>query len=102
MGLGGQNVRIMRISQEILLSLLHLPEGTEIVDVNTTRMFEYGELELKIRHRDFSQVAPNHQVPLVCPTYSSVDETLTKRTVKFEGWHGTPASLQHRGCGLVE
>lgn len=72
--------RIIRVSREVLARALHLPEGTEIVDVTGQFYFGTGDIALKVEHPDFTPVYGSEAIPEIRPLLGE------QRVVKFMGW----------------
>lgn len=73
-------VRIIRVSNELLASVLLLPPGCKIVGVSDQLYFDQDQIAIKVESPDFDPVPEGTRVPEAGATYQQ--ETVAK----FAGW----------------
>lgn len=85
-----KHVGIVRLSRELLCSLLNFPAGTEIVGVSGDYYFAEDLIALKVTHPDLPEV---HECEVITEARPQYRRNLETGEVEFLGW-----GLKHGGA----
>jgi hypothetical protein len=66
------------ISEQLLVEVMNLPEGTRIVDAKYNKIL--STIELVVIHKDLAEVGVGDCVPVVSPSFSR------QPPIRFDGW----------------